>query len=207
MPSDPGFRRRSGRHDWSRPAGDGPLVSRVEVGDVEGHVPVSLPQGRLTGGGRLAACAGAGPVQQLEAVAQRRGSARPGSWTRAPRCTARSWVTASATWRSTRSTSTSWRPSGHERWSQDPQGRTGKSFRPKGSQAMLIRLLSLLVLMTYLTRLTRTFFTESRSRASHNSMGTSGARLSAILMSFGSDRGGRSKQLTAMAKGVPLRSK
>ena len=72
MPSDPGFRRRSGRHDWSRPAGDGPLVSRVEVGDVEGHVPVSLPKGRLTGGGRLAACAGAGPVQQLEAVAQRR---------------------------------------------------------------------------------------------------------------------------------------
>jgi hypothetical protein len=60
---------------------------------------------------------------------------------------------------------------------------------------------------TYLTRLTRTFFTESRFRASHITIGTSGLSDRAILMSSGSNWGAPSKQLTAMMNGVPLRSK
>jgi len=65
----------------------------------------------------------------------------------------------------------------------------------------------LLMLSTYLTRLTRTFFTESRFRASNITTGTSGLSVKAILMSYGSNRGAPSKQLTAMMNGVPLRSK
>jgi hypothetical protein len=74
-------------------------------------------------------------------------------------------------------------------------------------KTVLIPLRWLAVDMTYLTRLTRTFFTESRFRASHRTMGTSGGRLSTILMSSGSNLAAPSKQLTAMMNGVPLRSK
>ena len=60
---------------------------------------------------------------------------------------------------------------------------------------MLIWFARLPVFMTYLTRLTSTFFTDSRSRASHSTMGVSGPRLRAILMSSGSNRWAPSKQL------------
>ena len=76
---------------------------------------------------------------------------------------------------------------------------------PPGVQARLIWFVRLLPLMTYLTRLTSTCFTESRCRASHSTMGTSGPRLSAILMSSGSNRGAPSKQLMAIMNGSPLR--
>ena len=59
-------------------------------------------------------------------------------------------------------------------------------LRGQGSyraQPILIWFVRLLPFMTYLTRLTSTCFTESRCRASHSTMGTSGPRLSAILMS------------------------
>jgi hypothetical protein len=65
----------------------------------------------------------------------------------------------------------------------------------------------LLLAMTYLTRLTSTCLTESRCLASHSTTATSGPRASAILMSSGWNRGASSKQLTAMTKGVPFRSK
>ena len=78
---------------------------------------------------------------------------------------------------------------------------------PATPQSMLIWFLRRLPLITCLTRLTSTCFTESRSRASHSTMGTSGPRLSATLMSSGSNRGAPSKQLTAMMNGNPLCSK
>jgi len=71
----------------------------------------------------------------------------------------------------------------------------------------LARLVRRVLVMTYLTRLTSTIFTDSRWRASHSTMGTSGGKVRAILMSSGSNRGASSKQLTATRKGMALRSK
>ena len=81
------------------------------------------------------------------------------------------------------------------------------ALRPRTPQPRLIRSGRLLRLITYLTRLTSTCLTESRSRASHSTIGTPGPRLSAILMSSGWNRGAPSKQLTATMNGIPWCSK
>ena len=65
----PGFRRRARRHDRPRATGDSPLVRRVQVADVERHVPVPVPQRGLAGSTGFAARRRTRPVQQLEPVA------------------------------------------------------------------------------------------------------------------------------------------
>src|ERR1700683_3068639 len=69
---------------------------------------------------------------------------------------------------------------------QGGRGRTGAARSAPQARLIPVGWLAVVV-MTYLTRLTRTLFTESRLRASHKTMGTSGARLSTILMSSGSN--------------------
>ena len=65
----PGFRRRARRHDRPRATGEGPLVRRVQVGDVERHVPVPVPQRGLAGSTGFAARRRTRPATQLGPVA------------------------------------------------------------------------------------------------------------------------------------------
>ena len=68
----PGFRRRPRRHDRSRSAADGTVVSCVEVSHVERDVPVPLAQRGLRRSPRFVVRRRTGPVQQLQPVAMGR---------------------------------------------------------------------------------------------------------------------------------------